>query len=347
MWRDALRARLAGLLLLAGCLKAHGVGHAPLVHLPERASVSESDVPVLYVTDRAPLTAGDRAYGFDRGEVLRFGEAVVRLDRRAETSRVDELGVFDDDAFAATVRERLVQTDSRDVYLTVHGFASGFGRSLTDLAQIWHHLGRRGAAVAYSWPSGKGGFIQNAYQYERESGEWTAPRLARVLRVLQEMPEVEGVHVVAHSRGSAILLEALRHVRLLQLSEDGADAPVVDTLVLAAPDIDLDVFELRVLDEGLLDMADRTVLYVSERDTALAASGWMHGGSRVGTTSAAELERLVGAQLEVVDCSGLRGESHAYYVENPVVLDDLLGVLLRRSHRRSDLSADTLFRTMR
>lgn len=225
-----------------------------------------------------------------------------------------------------------------DVYVYVHGFASGFDTNVTRLAGVWHMMGRHGVPIAFSWPSGMGGYIPTAYQHDRESGEFAVPDLRVLLEVLADTPHVERVHLVAHSRGTDVLATTLRE---LLLEEDGDRERLqarykLDTVVYAAPDIDADVFVRRVLTTGTLHMARRVLLYVSGRDASLKASAWMQGSAlRIGRLAldafnrVAENDSNAVLQVIVVD-KPLRGDTHGYFASDPAVLSDM--ILAIRDH---------------
>lgn len=358
---------VVGLLALgSACLRQHGEKHQWLSTAPELATDAhpaalagpvEPAVEVLYVTNRAPLESDDpgRSYGWERGASVRVGVARVAFGRDATpeallartttpgtssrwpvtAEHVEDRGSLADGVLEALVRERMGPDAPGDVLLTVHGIATGFGGSLHPVSEIWHHLGRQGVPIAYSWPTGTKGWVANAYGYERESGEFTVPHLMDTLRRLAAMPQVRRIHLVAHSMGNTVLLDTLRLLKLTLASEglDAHETLKLHTVVLAAPDIGADVFRNRVVEEGITAVPQRTVLYVSDKDKALSASSWMHGGRRIGTSTAVQLTHFAidGAgvsQVEVVDCARhRRGGSHDYYLTNPTVFGDVLGVL--------------------
>ncbi len=349
------------LTFLVGCQAAHGPRRGRLVPAPALTpsevliQPSSPETSLIYVTDRADLRPDDpaRAYGWERGDAVRVGTARVSLGRgrtqeelahRTSTPgsaqswplRVEgviEHGTLGDGSLEDQVRARLAGIGHGDVVLAIHGIGTGFAESLFPLAQIWHHLGRRGVPIAYAWPSGKAGFIQNVYQYERDSGDFTVPTLEQVLIILAAMPEVDRIHVVAHSRGTAVLADALRAVRFKVLA---TGAPLtslrIGTLVLAAPDFDIPLFERDVVEEGLLDLAEHTLMLVSDRNFQLMASGWMHGGPRVGGAPLEAVAHLAAGhdRFTILDCSTFRsGGRRDHYVRAPEAFAAVLRALAR------------------
>jgi esterase/lipase superfamily enzyme len=111
-------------------------------------------------------------------------------------------------------------------------------------------------------------------------------------------------------------------------------------VVLAAPDLDLDVALQRIATVRLGAVPERMALYVCAQDKALSISNWLFsGGMRVGAVrseifSPAELEALRKSKtLQVIDArvSDAGSFGHNYFHSNPAVSSDL--ILLLREKR--------------
>lgn len=236
------------------------------------------------------------------------------------------------------LRQELAKTPYKDVYLFVHGFNNTFDDAILRLACLWHYLGRRGLPVAYTWPAGHGGLL--GYFYDRESGEFTVFNLKRAIKIIASCPSVERIHIIAHSRGTDVVSTALRELNIEYTSAglDPQKQMKLDTLVLAAPDLDRDVFRQRFTSENLLGVTRQMVLYASASDGALGLSNWLFGSTirlgNVGVTDVspsdmAMLRQLPSAQLVVTDVRGF-STSHDYVFTNPAALSDLILVLRDR-----------------
>jgi len=145
-------------------------------------------------------------------------------------------------AFQKLLEEKLALSPHKDVFILVHGVNNTFDDAVHRAAQIWHFAGREGVAVAYCWPAGGSGL--RGYFQDRESGEYTVLHLKTMLKAVAETPGVEKVHIVAHSRGTDVATTALRELCLgyIAKGEDPAKMMKLQTLVLASPDLDADVF---------------------------------------------------------------------------------------------------------
>lgn len=106
--------------------------------------------------------------------------------------------------------------------------------------------------VAYAWPASGPGLL-SGYADDRESGEFSVVHLKQLLRFLAETPEVERVHLLAHSQGTDVVTTAARE-RIIEARAAGLDPRrelKLENLVLLAPDLDLAVIDQRFTAEAL------------------------------------------------------------------------------------------------
>lgn len=243
--------------------------------------------------------------------------------------------------FHGLLRERLAQTAHKDVYIFVHGFNTGFDDSVYRPAEVWHFMGRVGVPIAYTWPAGFPDL--RAYAYDRESGEFTIFHLKNFIRTVAACPEVERIHLVAHSRGTDVMISALRelNIEFQAKGQATAEALKIENLVLAAPDLDEDVFMQRFAAENLLEAARRTTIYASNRDKAINAADFVFASRRrlgsLGVRDFSPQVKQMLAQLpnlQFIECqvksSGIIS-SHDYVFAHPAALSDL--ILLLRDRR--------------
>jgi len=184
-------------------------------------------------------------------------------------------------------------TSGRDAVIYVHGFNQTFESAAIEAARLSDGIKFRGETVLFSWPSRAGLFD---YSYDRESAMWSRDALEEVLYTMSDSSSGGRTHVVAHSMGSLLALEALR-----QLSTRRPDAVSrhIGAIVLAAPDVDIDVFKSTI--EGIGGLAERITVITATNDRALAVSRRLAGGvTRVGAAEAAVLVRL---GVRVIDAS--------------------------------------------
>lgn len=259
------------------------------------------------------------------------------------------------DQFIKSMSRWLDHTTKKDAYVYVHGFNNTFDDAVFRMAESWHYAGRQGVPIVFTWPAGRGGML--GYAYDRESGEYAVVHLKILLMTLAECPQIERVHLISHSRGTDVATSALRELHmevraatgrgavgffsernLVQMTpEQIAKAPTtaqylkLHTLVLAAPDLDADVFSQRFVSENLLRAADKIIVYFSQKDSALGWAQWLFsGGGRVGDLSIDDFTpqqlAMIGQlpALEMISCETKGYSSHSYMFMHPSAFSDLL-----------------------
>src|SRR5262249_42569188 len=151
--------------------------------------------------------------------------------------------------FQESLQNRLAQSPLKDVYIFVHGFNNTFDDAVFRAAEVWHFMGRVGVPIAYTWPAGLGGI--RGYAYDRESGEFTVGHLREFIRSVATCPGVERVHLVAHSLGVHVTISALLELHLIYAAQGKSTKCELklENLVLAAPDVDEELFMQRFVGE--------------------------------------------------------------------------------------------------
>jgi esterase/lipase superfamily enzyme len=156
---------------------------------------------------------------------------------------------------------------NRDILLYVHGFNTGYDEARFRLAQIVTDGRFGGVPVLFTWSSSNSLLDYGA---AKESATASRDALANLMRDLGNVPGVGRVHILAHSMGTWLTMEALRE-RAIAGSPDLSGK--LGDVVLAAPDIDLNVFRGQI---ARLDASHVSVL-VSANDKALSLSRFLAG----------------------------------------------------------------------
>ena len=232
--------------------------------------------------------------------------------------------------------DRLASTPRKEVFLFVHGVGNSFEDAVRTTGEAWHFLGREGVPIAYTWPSGRGGLL--FYAYDRESGEFTIFHLKQLFNVLASTPEVERVHVLAHSRGTDVVMTALREL-VIETRASGSDPRErfkIENLILLAPDLDFEVVMQRLVAEALGPAFGRITVYVNADDKAISAAQTLfHSRLRLGELEISRLSEEQQATLKQIanlDIVSYRGRiggqfGHGYFRENQAVSSDLFARL--------------------
>jgi esterase/lipase superfamily enzyme len=129
---------------------------------------------------------------------------------------------------------------TRDALLYVHGFNQTFETAALDAAHLSDGIRFRGDTMVFSWPS-KAKLLD--YGYDRESAMWSRDALEQVFSGLITSPAIGRIHIVAHSIGTMLAMEALRQI---YDRHGGVVVEKIGAVVFASPDIDMDVFSSSV-----------------------------------------------------------------------------------------------------
>lgn len=157
---------------------------------------------------------------------------------------------------------------NRDVTVFVHGFNNSFTDSAFRIAQLAHDLEVPGALVSYSWPS-RGNPL--GYEYDRDSALFARDGLADLLTAVKAAGN-PNVILVAHSMGSALVMETLRQMELVQ---PGWTKRNLSAVILMSPDINVDVFRSQF--KTIAAVPDPFVVIVSRKDRILRLSSRLRG----------------------------------------------------------------------
>lgn len=306
------------ILLLAACARPP----QPLVPMARQAAASQS-VEILVASNRM---RADEPYAFSYGRSHLLNYQAIELEIPAGRKPFSADRNFPaianvplaEAAFARKVSDAAA-VGGGEVTIYVHGFNTPHERAVLGLAQVTVDAGTLGAKILFSWPS-RGSFLD--YLTDRESALFSRDRLGILLRLVARQKGVARINLFAHSMGAFLAMETLRSAKL---AGDGEFGGRLNAVVLAAPDIDLDVF--RTYFEVIGRRSRPTVLLISSDDRALGLSRALSGAvERVGGVmidspeAQAEIARL---GLIVVDLTKTRAESHAKFAEFPAIIRHL------------------------
>ena len=191
--------------------------------------------------------------------------------------------------------------------------------------------------VLYTWPAGHPGLLRG-YTYDRESGEFTVYHLKQTIEALATAPEVDNLHIIAHSRGCDVATSALRElfIEIRGSGREPRDVLKIENLVLAAPDLDMEVVQQRLGAERFSVALNRLTIYLNAHDKAIGLAEWLFDSvTRFGQLRASQLTESQRAVLQNMPAMSFidvraktKGLGHSYFVDNPAVLSDLI-LLLR------------------
>lgn len=213
--------------------------------------------------------------------------------------------------FVKTVRDDIARHNGRALVF-IHGYNTSFDSAVYRMTQIVHDAGYTGTPVLFSWASG-GRTLD--YVYDNNSATAARDGLEATLRGLKAAGAKE-IDIIAHSMGNWVTMEALRQLAIAKDPDLGGS---IRGVMLASPDIDVDVFKSQMARYGRPKKP--FLILLSGDDKALRFSSLLAGDRpRVGDYSdASELSKL---GVVVVDLTQVKGDplNHTKFAENPVMI---------------------------
>ncbi|WP_440271504.1 alpha/beta hydrolase [Ensifer adhaerens] len=279
---------IAGLFLLvflAGCIAQREVATDPALAPSPLAGTrtvlsrqSSEAFDLLYVTDRAPVTASDGtlSYGAERAMFLGFGNVAITPTDNSSRGKdelrigtISEAGRFPATPYGvvvtatglrrtpaavvahaqaaaslqAEVARRVATASRKEVVVFIHGYNNGFDDAARATAQICRSLQNQFACIVMTWPAGGKGGSFFGYNIDRESSEFAVADFKKAIRIIAETKGVERLHLLAHSRGTDVLASVIQQLAIEAYVVRSSlwQRYKIANAVFFAPDIDLDV----------------------------------------------------------------------------------------------------------
>jgi esterase/lipase superfamily enzyme len=342
---------LAGLVaaspLLAACASLQGV------LVPVSGTVpGASEVDMLVATTRKQTDPAEMFSG-ERGSTPSFANITVSIPppnarQIGEVQRPQQVpgnpatdfvtlkaNVIDRPQALAWFHRKLQTTPKRQVLVFIHGFNNRFDDAVFRFAQIVHDSNAPVVPILFTWPS-RASVL--AYGYDRESTTYSRNALESLLKAISRDPAVGEISILAHSMGNSLALETLRQMAI----RDGRVAPKIRNVLLAAPDVDVDLAREAIVDMGPRANRPAFTLFVSQDDRALAVSRRVWGSeARLGAINPDQepyRTQLEQANFTVLDLTKLKAGdalNHGKFAESPEVVQ-LIGKRLAEGQTVTD-----------
>ncbi len=332
--RSCRPAALVVALGLAGCASSEGF----LTPVPSDANAPGTSHVEMVVAATRTRAAPAFLFGGGRAPEASFADMVVSIppDARRQIGEVEwpRQPPGDPEADFVTLRSEIITRDQakgslarllrqsreKEAFIFVHGFNNRYEDAVYRFAQILHDSGADAdvAPVLFTWPSAGNVF---AYNYDRDSANYSRDDLEKLLRYLQNDPQVKTISILAHSMGNWVTLEALRQMAI----RDGRVAPKLRVVMLADADVDVDIAREQIATLG--PERPHIVLFVNENDRALAASKDIWEAPRLGAIDP-DVEpyksMIAQDQLSVINMTRFPSHdffNHGKFAEDPNVVE--------------------------
>ena len=322
------------LALLAGC-GGGAQSHALLnpVTVPAAASAVAGSHSIYVATTREPAANAAEVFGGGRADTTAFARVDVSVPAGHKIGEIERpkgkaadpgkfftatgiTGYPEATAFERTLRADIASRGGRALVM-IHGYRNHFDDAVYRITQVVQDSGYTGTPVLFSWAS-SGKTLD--YVYDNNSATAARDSLEGTLRLLVRAG-AKRIDIVAHSMGNWVTMEALRQLAIT--GDRDLDGRLGD-VVLASPDIDVDVFKAQMRRYGQPDKP--FFIMVSRDDRALGFSRLI-AGNRPRLGDYADDKDIAKLGVVVVDLTGVSSNdslNHAKFADNPLLVK-LLG----------------------
>ena len=295
-------------------------------------------VDILYGTDREDTKSDilNNIYNGNRSQ-LKYGVAQVsipithtrgELERpiMLESEKINEhimlykINRLHKETFNRLLKLKTYKVKEKDILVFIHGFNVSFDEAIRRTGQLTYDLDFKGVPITYSWPSA--GNLGD-YMKDESSVQYTTPHLVQFLsNIIDNKAKDVNIHILAHSMGTRALTNAIK-----ELSFKYYGKKLFKNIILAAPDIDKDVFKVSLL-PYITKTADKMTLYASSDDAALKLSQSLHDGERVGQGGD---NIFVFKSLNTIDATGIDTSllGHSYFAQKELLMGDIKDIIYK------------------
>ena len=319
------------LLLLGGCA-SHEDTHRLLAQTIAPASEAEVAAThrIFIATSRQYTEQPGVVFSGQRAATPSFGLVDISVPAVHEAGKLElspttkvadparyfaarRVGLYDGaESFSEALRRSIVESGGRALVF-VHGFNTGFDEAAYRMAQIVHDSGYDGTAILFTWPSSARAIN---YIYDNNSATAARDALEETLRLTAGSGATR-IDIVAHSMGSWLTMETLRQ---LAIAGDRDLGDRLADVVLASPDIDVDVFKSQMRRYGV---PDRPFVVLSSRDDRALDLSRLIAGNQPRVGGAIDPEELAAYGITVVDVTSATSSdalNHTKFAENPLLI---------------------------
>jgi esterase/lipase superfamily enzyme len=302
--------------MLAACVLAGCARPGPDILTPTLTTVPGAKIATVYVaTTRARAVPDSNIYNNLRFDGLNYAEFKISVPPGHRPGNIEwpvgpsdpavsfatvQQSVLGRHAFEQAIMARESASKGTKVGVFVHGFNTNFQEALYRVAQLKADAHVDGVPILFAWPSEA---KITGYIADKDAVTYSRDQLVDLLKMLARDRNVGSITVFAHSMGGWLTVEALRQLRL------SGDNAVISRLniILAAPDIDVDVFCAQT--EVIGPLSPPMTVLVSRDDLALSFSSRLADHrKRVGALDVFDpkvQEAARKAGVDIVDISSL------------------------------------------
>jgi len=324
--------------------------------MPVAKEKDASKRKIFIATTRVASEVTSVFYSHERAPELGFASVVVSIppnhvtgnlerpkilppDPETEFAIIEPVVYGSDQVFISNINRELAKLPAKDrnILLFVHGYNNTISDSLLRMAQFVEDTKFTGVPVLFSWASGGKARL---YVYDLNSALTARPRFLEAANILGKT-SATGFDIFAHSMGAFLTVESIIYA---YINGDYNKSGRLNNVMLASPDIDLDLFKSQL--ENLPERDRNFFILVSKDDKALGFSRRISGGiGRVGATDAVVLEKLGVTVLDLSEIDNSTSGTHSKFAGSPEVVQ-LIGRSLKADQYNKAPSQPTLFEVL-
>ncbi|MGR3660292.1 MAG: alpha/beta hydrolase [Paracoccaceae bacterium] len=242
-------------------------------------------------------------------------------DPREEFAIIEPTVFGSDSSFVRSLNHALAQLPRQDrkILLFVHGYNNTISDSILRIAQFVEDTDFNGVPVLFSWASAA---KTTHYVYDMNSALIARPKLMETANILGRT-NATGFNLLAHSMGAMLAMEAIVQANLAGTFNPSGR---LENILLAAPDIDLDLFRSQI--SQIPKSSQGYFVLVSKNDKALGFSERISGGvERVGSADAEELKGLGVTVIDVTEIDDSASGTHSKFAGSPEIVQLIGGAM--------------------
>lgn len=236
--------------------------------------------------------------------------------------------------FSAEIDRMLERSDSKDVFIYVHGYKVNFANPVLVASELWHFMGYEGAFIAYSWPAT---FNFTAYLSDIEDATRSTRSLRALIMHISETTNAERIHILGYSTGTRLVSRTIADLGMYAYGFDPAEVREhikIGNVLLVGSDMDRGILAGYLLD-GALDVCESFTIYQSAADKTLNMARFVFGKDRSGQKAEGAVRdpavvdfMTEHRKLRIIDISHAanitQNNGHSYFRTSPWVSSDVL-----------------------
>jgi len=265
---------------------------------------------------------------------VKIGKVLPGLLKKEEIVEVEEVRKLDEDVFMKQLSDAVTASPHNSLLVLVFGFKDNFEATAIKAAYFAYLVDIDTPVLLFDWP-GDQPFTFSGYKKAQSLATASGPYFGEVLTKVIRDVKPKRLWLESSSLGCQVTCDAFDYMyKHADLSDPDTE---FDHVVLAAPDVGEDEFDVQFKDE-LTAFSRKLTTYVSSNDEALLMSGFINQEDKLGRQrpSAEKQEQLEEAKdllylksldpdkIAVIDVTPINKASnrHGYYLESPEFYDD-------------------------